>query len=152
MQRTDAIEKLAPDDDIKLTARLDKPTNWYVVWIDTRGEVFVDGSSQKATSRVSYPSASEYVMVDEEDPPGVHLLLLVSGKSVAADGKAMLEKQLRGLGPPPSEPQAVVHLLRGPGHRRPSRFRVTSDYLALIEEKLPAGLTLSHALSFEAAE
>ncbi len=91
-------------------------------------------------------------MVNEEDPPGVHLLLLVSGKLAAADGKALLEKQLRGLGPPPAETQAIVNLLRGPGHRRPSRFRVTSDYLAVIEGKLPKGLTLSHALSFETAK
>jgi hypothetical protein len=149
VQPTDMIEPLGPNDDLKFTATLDKATWWYLLWIDTRGVVTVADYAEEPSKSVDYPVGAEYVMVSSSDPPGVHMLLLLTGSSSPNRVIPSLKSSLDGIDPPPPQERAVLARLRGPGDYRRSEQGATPSYLQALEERLPKGLAVAHTLSFE---
>jgi hypothetical protein len=132
-----------PRDDFRLVGRFTRPTCWYLVWIDTRGQAKVEGHSEGKRTEVRYPSrADRMVPVNQDDPAGVHLLVLVAGAVAPPEGEGRLEEQLRGVDQPPQVlPKRWWAQFRGAGgERQAPPDPESSGYLKRIEERMPAGL------------
>jgi hypothetical protein len=100
-QAAHPIDPLGPDDDLKLVAQFSRPTYWYLLWFDTRGEIIVQAHSEIPSTGMEYPAGPNYVTVDEADPTGIHLLLLVAGSIQPPAGQNLLERHLEDLPRPP---------------------------------------------------
>jgi len=144
---------LGPDDVFVIEGRFERPTFWYVVWVDPTGAVEVIEASANSRTNLRFPLEPDSgAYPDPKDPPGTHLVLLIAGAIPSAEAKSRLEDLLRGLPKPPaiqpeepwhctlvgsSESQEIATATRGgkakplaPGHRLPS------DYLADIRQRL----------------
>lgn len=83
----------------QLAATFDRPTPWFVVWLDTSGRAQLqDDHSIQPASQLSFPQGDIFVGVNREDPPGVHLLLLVvCGEQDAGGAVQELDSHLAAL-------------------------------------------------------
>lgn len=86
------------------------------------------------------------VSVDPEDPPGVHLLLLLAGPLSPAEAVPLLEQQLAEVGKPPALPRHWSVPLRGPVQKQGAPLELPASYLERIAEQLPQGWSAVHAL------
>jgi serine/threonine protein kinase len=138
---------LGPRDDFQLVGAFERPTFWYVLWFDTRGQVTVAASAAEAQAKVEYPR-EKYVAVDAADPPGVHVLVLAAGTVSPREGVKALASQLQGMGRPPPEPPQRWALQpdRGPGATSPAPVHLPSQYIKAIQDRLPHGLELAYVI------
>jgi hypothetical protein len=139
------INPLRARDGLKLVAQFSEPSYWYLLWFDTRGQVKVQAHSNHQESGMEYPAGANYVSIDEADPAGIHLLLLVAGSTPPGEGTRLLEEQLRSLGKPPQVLPPRWSQLRGGGPVIPGGT-VPLTYLNNIDAQLPQGLKSLHAL------
>jgi hypothetical protein len=145
---------LRPVDQFRLVGQLNRPAYWYLVWIDTGGAVTVPVHSEGKQTAVRYPTREDlWANVDPDDPPGVHLLLLVAGSIAPDQGKPQLEAQLKGVGrPPPVLPRRWSVVVRGAREKLGPGIVLPSDYLQAVETRLPAGLEPVHGLFLPAVK
>jgi hypothetical protein len=134
-----SFDPLGPDDDFKIAARLARDVPWYLIWIDTRGEVFI---VERGTSRDAIYPAQErrFVAIDEQDPPGLHLLYLVVDPGGVLATTGMLAQSLDAVGPPPGVTGRIYAAHRGPGSVRVSGSVAIEAYLRSVDEQLPEGV------------
>jgi hypothetical protein len=145
---------LRPVDDFRLVGQLNRPAYWYLVWIDTGADVSVPAYSEGMQTAVRYPAREDRsANVDPDDPPGVHLLLLVAGDVAPERGKPLLEEQLKGVGrPPPVLPRRWSVVVRGAREKLAPGIPLPSDYLQAVEARLPPGLEPVHGMFLPAVK
>jgi serine/threonine protein kinase len=141
---------LGRSDYFQLAGSFARPALWYLVWFDTRGQVAVVESSDGPQAEVEYPRG-ESVNVNPDDLPGVHALVLMGSSDSSNLSAELLERQLQGIGQPPTPlPARWATSLRGPGGRKPAPSNLyTSKYLELIKDRMPPGLHLVYILFLE---
>jgi hypothetical protein len=147
------IEPLGPSDDFKLHGRFSQPTYWYLVWIDSAGESSVPAVSEGLQQDVDYPVGDQVVQVSPNDPPGLHLLLLVAGTIAPVEGRTLLQDRFVGIGKPPvALPRRWSEPVRGPTTVVGAPLNPPETYLHRVTERLPAGLVPMHALFLPAGK
>jgi hypothetical protein len=153
-EKIPSIEPLGPKDDFKLSGEFDRPTYWYLLWIDTNGMTTIAALSEIPEARVEYPKANDMVEADPADPAGVHVLMLVAGTALSAEAVQQLERKLserRGPGrqnpvlgnkPPAQMPTRWALVVRGPGSTNPGPAGGLDwdEYLQHIQAKMPPGV------------
>jgi serine/threonine protein kinase len=144
---------LGPRDDFKLLGRFNRPTYWYLVWLDSAGKSEVVAASDGKQRDVEYPVGNQFVRVSADDPPGVHLLLLVTGTVAPAEGRELLRDRLAGIGKPPAAlPHRWSDQVRGPTSTPGVPLEPPEKYLRAVTERLPPGLEAMHALFLPAVQ
>jgi hypothetical protein len=145
---------LSPKDDFKLKGKLNRAAPWALLWFDTAGKASVVARQDDPREVVEYPVRPDrMVPVDEADPPGIHLLVLVVGQEGAVD-KAALDASLTGVRPRVSAlPRRWSFQLRGPGEERqgPPSVEVT-DFLRVVRSRLPLGWEPVHLVLLAARQ
>src|SRR5262249_5331904 len=99
------IPPLGPKDCFKLHGQFRQPTHWYLLWLDTAGAVEVSACAEQPQTALEYPvrecvDKECWATVDENNPPGVHLLLVVTGGIPPGQGCQQLLDSLRRVGKP----------------------------------------------------
>jgi len=134
---------LGPRDHFRLEGRLNRPAYWCLFWFDTTAEVNAVAESTGAWTEVHYPPRGDRMMsVSPEDPPGVHLLVLVAGAAAPDGGKEALIGRLRGMtGRVTVLPKRWSFQTRGPGGEQvaPPTLQM-ADFLRAVQRRLPEGL------------
>jgi hypothetical protein len=149
----DALEPLRPKDMVRLEGRLAKPAAWYLLWIDTAGGVSVQGRSGAPQADVAVPSQPDGMLpLSADDPPGVHLLVLVAGPLPVAE--EVLKQRLAGIGPPPAVASSEnwVRFLRGPGAPVVVGQVSPSGYLRALRDRLPSGVQVVYVCPLPATK
>jgi serine/threonine protein kinase len=136
------FKPLGPNDDFKLNVEFDRPTYWYVVWLDTKGVVEVAAHAQQPEKIVEYPGGNHLVSVDPSDPAGVHLILVLASDLPPDKIETQLRHRLVGVGPPSTvlgmnQPLGVT---RGAGSIQSTTANLDPHYFQRVEERLPAGV------------
>ena len=112
------LDPLTADDDFKLHAEFNRPTHWYLVWIDTVGAVQVVAHSQQPERVAEYPAGNNLIGVNRQDPAGTHLLLLLAGDRNPQEVQDQLRQRLQDVGTPPTVPYPQDVQVRAPGPSR----------------------------------
>jgi hypothetical protein len=137
-----------PQDGVRLEGRFEAPAQWYLLWVDTNGQVTVQGRSAGPQAEIEVPprigGKAHMLPLSEGDPPGVHLLVLVAGSLPSPPGEESLKESLKGIGSPPPAlaTENCMQLLRGPGAPVPVEGVSPSSYIQSLRSRLPAGLEL----------
>ncbi len=117
------------------------------MWFDTAGVVKVEGHSPAPQTLVEYPAGDDFIGVNPDDPPGIHLLALVAGRMSPGEALPLLEQRLADVGKPPTTlPRRWSEQVRGAGRKFGEPVVLPSRYLRGIAERLPPGLELVHAI------
>jgi hypothetical protein len=141
-----AEHPLRGTDDFKLRAELSRAAHWCLVWLDTRGQVQIATRSEKPESVVEFPAGDHMVGVDPQDPPGLHLLLLVATDGPARDIEAELQSRLGQLGKPRGVPADRLVATRGAGQVNPTAVHLDPAYFERLEARLPGTVRLVQQL------
>jgi hypothetical protein len=126
--------------DFKLHAEFNRPTYWYLVWLDTKGLVQIAARSERPDKVADYPPGNQLVSVDPHDPAGMHLLLLLAGDEPSSEIAGEVEHCLAGIGPPPkvalgkSTPLGVT---RGAGRVQATTANLDPAYFQRVQRQLP---------------
>jgi hypothetical protein len=134
-----ALRPLGLRDDFKFHAALNRPSNWYLVWLDTNGRVEIAARSEQPEKIVQYPAGNKMVSVDPDDPAGLHLLLLLVSDRPSGDIVSELQESLADVGAPrmtAGQPPPLA-LTRGSGSIQATTVNLDPDYFRRVEEKLP---------------
>ena len=134
------LDPLAADDDFKLQTEFNRPTHWYLVWIDTEGVVAVVAHSQQPERAAEYPAGNKLVGVDPKDRPGTHLLLLLASDRNPREVQDQLPQRLHDVGAPPMVPYPQDVQVRGAGAVKSTTANLDPGYLKKIEQRLPEGV------------
>ena len=143
-----ALRPLGLRDDFKFHAALNRPSNWYLVWLDTNGRVEIAARSEQPEKIVQYPAGNKMVSVDPDDPAGLHLLLLLVSDRPSGDIVSELQESLADVGAPrmtAGQPPPLA-LTRGSGSIQTTTANVDPDYFRRVEEKLPRQVRWVHQL------
>jgi serine/threonine protein kinase len=132
---------LGLDDDFKLQGRFAQPTYWYVVLIDTKGEVEVPAASEERQTDVEFPVRKDKMAsFDPRDPAGTNVLLLLAGPVPSGEGTPVIKKMLRSVDKPPRTiPRRWSGTIRGVIEKDADPDLFLSDYLRSIQLHLPDG-------------
>jgi tRNA A-37 threonylcarbamoyl transferase component Bud32 len=137
-----AANPLGPTDDFGFRASFNRPAYWYLAWLDTQGKAEIAARSEKAEKTVRFPEGNQMVKVDPQDPAGSHLLLLLVAEHPSRNIEAAIQQRLSALGlrkQSGSRPlQVSVARTRGMGPLSPTTVDLDSEYIARIEQQLPA--------------
>ncbi len=134
------LTPLTQGDDFHLRVEFSRPTRWLMLWFDTAGRVIVAAQSQQPSAMLHYPGPDSMVSVDPSDPPGEHLLLLVTVDQPDMPSASDLQRALSPLGPPPNETESTNDGTRGPGKIRMTSAWSKQEYLSQVANHLPEGL------------
>jgi serine/threonine protein kinase len=138
-------------DRLRLEGELDQSCYWYVLWFDTNGNAEIVEHSNGKQAAVGFPlEEGVRVSVNENDPPGVHLLLLVAGweRPTEAMLQALLD-QMKDVGKPVRPPQHWPGTLRGQRRDQAPSMPLAAGYLKRIEDRLSPGLKVMCPVFFE---
>jgi serine/threonine protein kinase len=141
---------LGPKDDFRLSGEFEQPKYWYLLWFDTKGVMTLAAKSAEPQQRVQYPERSKMMSVDPKDPPGVHVLVLASGRLPLREAGPTLQERFKDFTtkPPARLPERWSVHLRGPGEER-STHDTEADWqkhLRAITERLPPSLDSVQAI------
>ncbi len=134
------LDPLAADDDFKIQTEFNRPTHWYLVWIDTAGVAELVAHSQQAERVAEYPAGNKLVGVNPQDRPGTHLLLLLASDRNPQEVQDQLRQRLHDVGAPPMVPYAQDVQLRGAGTVNSTTANLDPGYWEKIEQRLPEGV------------
>jgi len=134
------LDPLAADDDFKIQTEFNRPTHWYLVWIDTAGVVEVVAHSQQPERVAEYPAGNKLVGVNPQDRPGTHLLLLLASDRNPQEVQDQLPQRLHDIGAPPMVPCAQDVQVRGAGSVKSTTANLDLGYCEKIEQRLPEGV------------
>ncbi len=134
------LDPLTADDDFKLHAEFNRPTHWYLVWIDTVGAVQVVAHSQQPERVAEYPAGNNLIGVNRQDPAGTHLLLLLAGDRNPQEVQDQLRQRLQDVGTPPTVPYPQDVQVRGAGAVTSTTANLDPRYSEAIEQRLPEGV------------
>jgi TIR domain len=144
IQSAPNIDPLVNKDDFKILSRFSQPTHYYLLWFDTSGKVVLEQSSQSREQTMSYPTGeSTYISVAQNDPPGVHLLLIVAGPYPY--NKNDLLSRLQDVGAPPNQLPTALGQLRAGGELH-SGGELPIVYLNKVIKRLPSNLQVTYAI------
>jgi hypothetical protein len=154
------VAALGPDDGFRLEGRLNRPANWYLLWFDPSGQPPTVIPSERPQTEVEYPPRDDedparkgwpkVVQIHPNDPPGVHLLLLLVDPESSVNLTDLLQERLNQVGKPPQElPARWAVRLRTPGSTVRLTTRLPSDYLREVTQRLPKGLQPIQAVFFQ---
>ncbi len=146
------LEPLGPRDDFKITGRFYRPQIWQLFWFDTRGKIQIVARSESASTSVDYPEGDQMVAVSEEDPLGVHLLLLTTGKLPHRSEEEVLHALAPAGRVPEGAPPPTVSRLRGPGQLQDTGVSLHSTYLHDIDHRLDDRLSSKLAVFLSTAD
>jgi serine/threonine protein kinase len=138
-------------DDFRLDGRLDRPTYWYLLWLNPEGQITLAEHAEKKQLEVHYRArAADLVPITLNDSIGIHLLVLVAGDRAPEEAEELLLQRLADVGrPPQAMPQSsiVPVILRGP-HETTKTIPTSSwtSYCQQIEMRMPSGLRMVYAL------
>jgi hypothetical protein len=133
------LDPLAADDDFKIRTEFNRPTHWYLVWIDTAGKVEMVAHSQQPEWVAEYPAGNKLIGVNPQDRPGTHLLLLLASDRNPQEVQDQLRQRLHDVGAPPMVPRAQ-NQLRGAGAVKSTAANLDPGYWEGIERRLPEGV------------
>ncbi len=105
------------------------------------GSAELVGSGDSA--QFDYPAGNAFIPVDADDPPGTHLLYLVTGRLSPTND---LLARLSSVGAPPREVLEAVSSHRGPGARRRSNSTLDQPFLNRVDHALNGIVTPVHSL------
>lgn len=136
-------ESLARDELFKLEGRFATPCFWRLFWLDTRGRWSPAEAPAEKQQPFFYPLNRTMVEVDRDDPPGLHLLVVIAGDNPVGEQLSENWSTKR----PPFEglmfwSNSDDLASRGQGRE----FETVDSYLATLAEQLPAGQKLVAAL------
>jgi hypothetical protein len=139
---------LGPKDDFRLAGGFNQPTYWYVIVIDTKGEVEVAATSEDRQAEVKFPVRDDRMVgPDPRDPAGNNVLLLVAGTVPPSDGTPLLQERLQWSGIPPATiPRRWAGDVRGFIETDQAAPSLPSVYVGKIQKWLPPGLELVHVI------
>jgi len=102
---------LGPDDTFVIEGRFQKPTYWYIIWLDTKGVADVMEASPNQRNDLRFPLDPDTgAYPDSKDPIGTHLVLLTAGAMPPSQAKARLKELVAGsLKPPVLSPGQPWH-------------------------------------------
>jgi hypothetical protein len=140
------LDPLAADDDFKIHIEFNRPTPWYLVWIDTAGVVEVVAHSQQPERVAEYPAGNKLIGVNPQDRPGTHLLLLLASDRNPREVQDQLRQRLHDAGAPPMIPHAQDVQVRGAGTVKSTTANLDPGYWEGIERRLPEGVHWVHQL------
>jgi hypothetical protein len=145
-----ALRPLGPNDDFKLHAEFNRPADWCLVWLDTKGQVQITARSECAEKVVDYPLGNHrLVRVDPHDPAGIHLLLLLTSDRPPREIAGDIEHCLADIGPPPRVElgkDTPVGITRGAGSVQTTTANLDSAYFQRVERQLPSTVHWVHRL------
>ncbi len=137
------IDPLGAADDFKIVARFDRPTYWYLLWFDTWGNGTVQARAAEPEMELRYPSGSDYLSVEQADPPGLHMLMVLSGPRSSSVAE-LLQKRFDAVGKPPEAlPARWSLVLQGGGTVHPGA-EVPLAYVDRIRSQLPSEVRPLH--------
>jgi hypothetical protein len=135
-------------DQIELAGRFNRPTAWWVVWIDTNGDVQWLEESDQPTDNLRCPrDEKKGLVLGQWDPPGTHLLLVVTGPPGSANAKS-LAGALTGVGRPVKN-QRGTFFARGKVAVVDNLRNNEDRYLEKVSGLLPPGVILQSAVFFD---
>jgi tRNA A-37 threonylcarbamoyl transferase component Bud32 len=134
------LEPLAADDDFKLQTEFNRPTHWYLVWIDTEGVAEVVAHSQQPERVAEYPAGNNLIGVNPQDRAGTHLLLLLASDRNPQAVQDQLRQRLHDVGAPPMVPYPQDVQVRGAGAVMSTTANLDPGYWEKIEQRLPEGV------------
>ena len=140
------LAPLAAEDDFKIQTEFNRPTHWYLVWIDTAGLGELVAHSQQPERVAEYPAGSNLIGVNPQDRPGTHLLLLLTSDRNPQEVQDQLRKQLHDVGAPPMVPHAEDVQIRGAGTVKSTTINLDPGYWEQIVQRLPEGVRWVHQL------
>jgi serine/threonine protein kinase len=130
-------------DCLQLEGRFDRPVLWHILWHDTNGKWARAWSSEAEQADVLYPVPKpnqEVLFVEDTDPPGTHVIFLVSG-SITANQLDALLRQPPTKEPPPASLTRSPGEIRGPGTGPGTAIPERGRYLAAVGKWLPEQVT-----------
>jgi hypothetical protein len=142
------LDPLRPKELVRLEGKFEAPVQWYLVWIDTSGDVSIQGRSAGPQAEIEVPPEDkkrQHRMLEfGNDPSGVHLLVLVAGQVPPPAGEELLKQSLAGIGRPPNveDTPSWVRRLRAPQFAVAVPGSSPARYLRDLRERLPRGLEL----------
>ena len=134
------LDPLAAEDDFKIQTDFNRPTYWYLVWIDTAGVVAVVAHSQQPERVAEYPAGNKLIGVNPQDRPGTHLLLLLASDRNPQEVQDQLQQRLHDVGAPPPVSYAQDVQVRGAGTVKSTSANLDPGYWEGIEQRLPEGV------------
>ncbi|HVW39226.1 MAG TPA: hypothetical protein VHB99_18045, partial [Pirellulales bacterium] len=136
-------ESLNHDELFKLEGRFATPCFWRLFWLDTRGRWSAAEAPAEKQQPFFYPLNRTMVEVERDDPPGLHLLVVIAGDNPV--GKQLSENWSTKR--PPFEELAFWSDSDDVSSRGQGReFETVDSYLAALAEQLPDGQKLVAAL------
>ena len=144
-----ALSPLGPKDDFKLHAEFNRPTHWYLAWLDTKGVAQIVARAERPESVLDYPPGNQLVGIDPKDPVGVHLLLVLVSDRPPAEIESELQQRLAIAGPPPPAlpgNAGLREVTRGPGSVQSTAANLDPGYFRRVEAQLPSTVRWVHQL------
>ena len=141
-------------DRFRLEGVFDRPTRWWLIYVDTRGKAAVEAFSESETDGFVFPApehdAATGARIDlgapfsPDEEPGTHCLCLVTGSLPTP--KNELEDRLKWIGRPPQDLHGRWAFdVRGFGERTDVRSP-QERYTQALKQRLPTGLRPVYAL------
>jgi hypothetical protein len=140
--------RLHPDEAFRIEGHFLQPQAWWLLWIDTRGQLDPPTAAGKRQREVGFPPSHQATTINPSDPPGTHVLLLVTADEQSTDASTLLIRAFQGA---PSAPSVGFHfwsrsdgfgVLRGQG----SDVATPQSYLDHLSHRLPQGFELAAAI------
>ncbi|HEY5312642.1 MAG TPA: serine/threonine-protein kinase [Pirellulales bacterium] len=146
--------RVAADEGFRITGRFQKPESWWLLWIDTRGKLGLPVGPGKKQAAVGYKLDGSGTRISPDDPPGTHVLLLVTGADEAPDAR---QKLAAALNTAPLPPRTGLHVwcaveegsqFRGEGES----IETPESYVTQLRDRLPTGFQLAAAIFLPAEQ
>jgi hypothetical protein len=127
---------------LQIRGELRDPAYWCIVWIFTTGEVEVHTTFTESQSRIVFPPVTETTDItqpDPKDPPGTHLLALITSSVPISEAK--LKPRLSTMGAPPPSGDRGSKMEKAGGETQ-------QGYVDRLAGQLPSEYRLAHTLFF----
>lgn len=136
-----ALPRLGAHSVFKIEGEFSRPVFWYLVWFDTARRVAVEEASSEQTTKLAYPPGDEFQTVSAQDPPGLHLLVVVAGSLAPAQARSELEQRLNTKQTKARlQPGQWARQIRGAGERVSLPIRLPDRFLSELQSQMPPTL------------